>query len=445
MNRHKQINELLPAFVLGELDEAHVAEVRAHLAECADCACETEQLKKLLAHTACLGETSADDQLCAAAGRDVLAAATQEKNQRPRRGSQSRGVLIWRIIMKSGTAKLAAAALIALAVILGLTLFTGSGAGRAYAQAVDQLYKAQTMTFSVVNKSGLASMPTVRTQIAFKAPGSMRITNAEGFVTVAQASGDTVRGLNLVPGQKKYGEFELSNVPKNPDAGPYMSVEVLLALPAEADELLGQAEIDGRQLEGYRVHQDDTTITVWIDPVTSELARAELKFATAPGMDMILTDFAFDVALPDSLFSMEPPADYTPFGVALQADVTTMTEADLIAFLRFWSAWTVDHIFPPTVNGPELGKITLQMAAEGKFVGPVAPGYDGDQQYQIMFRGMAFMSGLPFDTWRYAGQNVTFGDPETPIFWYQPEGSPTYRVIYADLNVADVAPGEIPN
>ena len=78
-------------------------------------------------------------------------------------------------------------------------------------------------------------------------------------------------------------------------------------------------------------------------------------------------------------------------------------------------------------------------------MGPVAPGYDGDQQYQIMFRGTAFMAGLPIGTWRYAGQNVTFGDPETPIFWYQPEGSPTYRIIYADLSVADVAAEHIPN
>jgi len=445
MDRHRQISELLPAFVLGELDESQVTEVQAHLAECAECARETEQLEKLLAHTASLGEISVDQALCMAAGRDVLEAVTQEKNERPRRGPESGGALIWRIIMKSGTAKLAVAAAVVLAVILGLTLFTGSGAGRAYAQAVDQLYKARTMTFSVVNKSGLESMPTVRTQIAFRAPGSMRITNAEGFVTVARVTGEGMQGLNLMPIQKMYGEFALSNIPKNPNTGPYMSVETLRALPLQADVLLGQAEIDGRLLEGYRVQQDDTTTSVWLDPVTGELARAELKFSTAPGMDMILTDFAFDVALPDSLFSMEPPADYTPFGPELQADATTMTEADLIAFLRLWSTWMVDRVFPPTINGPELGRITLQMVNEGKFVGPVAPGYDADQQYQIMFRGMAFASGLPTNSWRYAGQNVAFGDPDTPIFWYRPEGSATYRVIYADLSVADVAPEDIPN
>ncbi len=445
MNRHRQINKLLPAFVLDDLDEQQATQVQAHLAECSRCACEVKRLETLLTYTAWRREGSAGHHLCESARQNVLRAATQTTTEKPRPVQESGGALIWRLVMRSGTTRLAAAALIGLAIVLSLSLFTGSGAGTAYAQVVDRLYKAQTMTFSVVNKSGLVNMPTVRTQIAFKAPGLMRITSAEGPVMVARTTAEGLRGVNLIPSQKMYGEFELSNVSKNPNAGPYMSVEALLALPAEADELLGQAEIDGRQLEGYRVHQADTTITVWIDPVTSELARAELKFATAPGMDMILTDFAFDVALPDSLFSMEPPADYTPLGPELQADASSMTEADLIAFLRFWSTWTVDHVFPPTVNGPELSKITMQMAAEGKFVGAVAPGYDGDQQYQIMFRGMAFMSGLPFDTWRYAGQNVAFGDPDTPIFWYRPEGSPTYRVIYGDLSVADVPPEEIPN
>ena len=230
--------------------------------------------------------------------------------------------------MKNGTAKLAVAALIALAVVLGLSVFTGSGQSTAYAQVVDLLQKAHTMTFSVVNKTGVDTMPTVRTQIAFKQPGSMRITNVDGFVTVAQASGDDLQGMNLIPLQKKYARFELSNIPDNPNPGPYVSAETLRSLPAQADEALGQTEIDGRLLEGYRVRQDDTTTTVWIDPATGELARAEMKFATAPGMDVILTDFQFDIHLDDGLFSLEPPADCTPLGAEFQADAAAMTEAD---------------------------------------------------------------------------------------------------------------------
>jgi hypothetical protein len=62
-----------------------------------------------------------------------------------------------------------------------------------------------------------------------------------------------------------------------------------------------------------------------------------------------------------------------------------------------------------------------------------------------MYRGIMFMTQLPAESnWRYAGENVKYGDAQTPIFWYQPSGSATYRVIYGDLSVRDVAPENLP-
>ncbi len=52
---------------------------------------------------------------------------------------------------------------------------------------------------------------------------------------------------------------------------------------------------------------------------------------------------------------------------------------------------------------------------------------------------------LPAESdWHYTGKNAKFGDTDKEIFWYRPEGSETYRVIYADLSVKDVAPGNLP-
>jgi len=130
--------------------------------------------------------------------------------------------------------------------------------------------------------------------------------------------------------------------------------------------------------------------------------------------------------------------------VQVAADVSGVTEQDFVEFLRFWSKWTVDAAFPPTVNGPDIAKIAVQMAMEGKFVGPCPPGYEPDRQKDVMYRGMVFISRLPGGTWRYAGQNVRFGDPAVPIFWYQPAGAPTCRVVYADLHVGNVTPESLP-
>jgi hypothetical protein len=57
-----------------------------------------------------------------------------------------------------------------------------------------------------------------------------------------------------------------------------------------------------------------------------------------------------------------------------------------------------------------------------------------------------FVMKLPAESnWRYAGENVKYGDVQTPIFRYRPEGSQTYRVIYGDLSVKDVAPEDLPD
>lgn len=371
-------------------------------------------------------------------------AAKGKNKDQVRRGSESPAALFGRIVMKNRMTKLAVAAAVILAVALGLSVFTGNGAGKVYARMVDQLHNAGTLTYSQVSMTGVESMPTVRMEVAFKEPGYLRTATADGYVTVIDSTENRFRGISLVPSAKSYIAFDASNMPDGSGEGPWASLEKLQALPTQADELLGRKQIDGRSLEGFRVREGDTTATVWIDPATDALVRAEMEFANAPGMNVILSDFQFDIPLDDSLFSLEPPAGFTPMKTGLEADMSKVSEGDLIEFLRMWSHWTVDRTFPPTLLGTEIPKIAMQMGREGKFTDAQASGYEEDRQVQIMYRGMLFMGLLPNGTWRYAGQNVPFGDPLTPIFWYQPQGSPTWRVIYADLSTADVTPENLP-
>lgn len=59
----------------------------------------------------------------------------------------------------------------------------------------------------------------------------------------------------------------------------------------------------------------------------------------------------------------------------------------------------------------------------------------------MMFHQMIDIGGT---NWHYAGSGVKLGDASKPIFWYQPQGSQTYRVIYGDLSAKDVAPENLP-
>ena len=49
------------------------------------------------------------------------------------------------------------------------------------------------------------------------------------------------------------------------------------------------------------------------------------------------------------------------------------------------------------------------------------------------------------EDFHYAGKGVKSGQAGTPILWYQPKDSETYRVIDADLTVRDVAPADLPD
>jgi len=438
-----ECKERLVLDIEGLLEEAQRQAVAEHLAGCEACRAEREELgtlqQRLVANGKAVARSNVEDE--------VMNRIIREQNARLKAVPQaSAGLRLRRLIMQSPMTKLAVAAVVLVALALGFHTFLGGGAGAAFAQVVEQLHNAETLLYSLITITGQDEMPTVRTDLAFKEPGHLRTSTADGYVTIVEATDAGVKGISIVPPMKKYVVFEFSfaETPADSDSGPYVSVENLRTLPAQADEALGRKEIDGRMLEGFRVTEDDTTTTVWLDAKTGELARAEMTFASAPGMNMIMTDFQFDVPLDDSLFTLEPPEGFAPMHQDLQADLAEVGEEDLIAFLRMWSKWTVDRTFPPTLIGTELGKLAMQMVEKGQFVGPFPEGYTPEQQPQIMYRGMVFMGKVVSGPWRYAGQNVPFGDATTPIFWYQPEGSATWRVIYADLSVLDVAPEDLP-
>ena len=60
-------------------------------------------------------------------------------------------------------------------------------------------------------------------------------------------------------------------------------------------------------------------------------------------------------------------------------------------------------------------------------------------------RGVMFLFTLtPDSDWRYAGQGVTLGESNVPIFRYKPKNSDIYRVIYGDLIVREIRASNLP-
>ena len=124
MNKHDKISKLLAASALGELSPEAQAEAKTHLAECHQCSSELKRLQTLLECTGQISELSPDDRMCESAKQTVFTAVENEKNQpspKPNAGLE----LIWRTIMYSRTMKLAAAAVIAIVVLGGISFWPG--------------------------------------------------------------------------------------------------------------------------------------------------------------------------------------------------------------------------------------------------------------------------------------------------------------------------------
>jgi outer membrane lipoprotein-sorting protein len=349
--------------------------------------------------------------------------------------------IIRRTIMKSPLTKIAAAAVIIIAVLIGLNFLSDSitVTSTAYAEIVERLHNARTLTYTVETNTSIEGMPTMRMEIAFKEPGYMRMAAPGGFVSIV----DSIQGkcITILPPRKQFIEMEMSNLQKDPAQQNIDLIERLRSLPERADEELGTREIDGRVVQGFCITEEGLINTVWIDTQTRDLVLVEMEFVNAPGMSGTMSDFRFDVELDDSLFNLTPPEGYTR--LEIQVDTDEVSEQDLIEFLRLWTTWTKDGRFPPTLEPTKLAKAGMEREVE------IDLGETSEQerfQHELqMTRGMMFLLKLPAESnWRYAGEDVKFGDANSAIFWYRPEGSETYRVIYGDLSVKDVAPENLP-
>jgi hypothetical protein len=244
MSRHNVTNEQLVPFVLGEMSCDEAREIEQHVRQCEPCQETVERLKRLLDCAGRMAAVPVKEQEIESANCDVLRAAEMQTNDQPRRRVPSRAAFVGRTIMSNRMMKLAVAAVVALAVVLGLSLFTGDGAGKAYAKVVDQLHRAHTLTFSMVTMTGQENMPTVRMDVAFSDSGRFRSATADGYVTVLEKTRNGVKGISLVPPTRSYVVFEMANVPDDPAKDPWATIEKLRALPARASQALGPQRSD---------------------------------------------------------------------------------------------------------------------------------------------------------------------------------------------------------
>ena len=354
---------------------------------------------------------------------------------------------IWRTIMKSPITKLAAAAVLIIAVLIAVHQFVGSVESVAFAQVVRPFLTARTATFKVT--VSVQDGPTQTGDGMFMEPGRMRQTAAEGTTVI----NDLQQGkmVVLIPAQNRAIVYELVNIPEDPgDLNIFVEIRRRVREAQELDdecvEFLGEQEIEGRAAIGYHVQKPGLDITVWADAKT--LLPIRMENTTGP-TTYSMSNIVFDVELDESLFSLEIPEGYTVH--TLQMDGSEPEEKDLIEMFRIW-AEHMDGSLPSMLDMS--APMEFVNAQRKKMMEQGQKPSDEEMMEKVlgmqqtimkMSRGGTFVQQLPADSdWHYAGKGIKLGDADTAIFWYCPEGSETYRVIYGDLSVKNVAPEDLP-
>jgi outer membrane lipoprotein-sorting protein len=410
--------------------------------------------------------------------RRMSEAIEPERAETTRPTFLTRSRTTWRWIMRSPVSRVAAAAILVLAIGGVVFWFHGGGTTPACADFLQPILEAKTVKYKLTTErtgpsAGMARLmsPPEGTQ-----KDLVRTTTAEVMMLDANRSRmefesrgkskktvDMVnisdqrqgKGLWLYPAKKRATAYNTNKTPRGGDPLAHYRSLLLDARdkPNVKREPLGEKDIDGRHVIGFRISSPEMVTIVWGDPKTGLPVRIEATASPSawiPNLKTTMSDFAFNVHLDESLFSVEPPAGYEVAVHYHAVDDAPAKEKDLIEMLRYYGEVSGGR-FPDLLEMEWLTYIlSLEEWTAANIAYPPKPKAKREQENHDAHvkpqRGMAFTAQLPPEAdAHYAGQGISLGAADRPIFWYRPKDSKKYRVIYADLTVRDAdTPPSVP-
>ena len=346
--------------------------------------------------------------------------------------------------MKSKITKFAAAAAIIIAVLIGIHYSGGSidGTNVAWADVMEQIssFRPYACTNTVHDEGAQISYRRMRLSLTQR-----REIRSNGVILVFDLS--IPKSLTLIP-EKKHAIEQTYDMSPASDPDIFRMANSMQNAPSGSNvQEVNIREIDGHVAKGFRSKGEYNDITIWADVQTKLPVRVEIIHVKT-GRKIIISEFEFDVDFDESLFSTTAPEGYTVKKIE-KGEVSELTkfkrsttEEDLVEGLRALAIF-LDGRFPPEI---ELEKIRVSLkeyikqnnlsdSEVEKRLAPVSKNYTKAYWYIRLLKGEMEVSDF-----HYAGEGVKLGDSETPVIWWLPKDSETYRVIYGDLSVADVAP-----
>jgi hypothetical protein len=400
-----------------------------------------ENIKKLFAKSDITVNSKVDDRIIS----DTLTAF--EKSEKTI--IISSGPNAWRMIMNKTMTRVAAAAVIIAIVFVGIHYLDVSpdGAGVVWADVLRNMEASQTVTFTLDaeeyfqnecywGKGTVKIKGPIRRFDGIKGRRSKYGQSGEETVIDMTDLSQQNRFVTLYP-LKKCADIADSHG-YNPTLLTYDGLKN--DFHNEAEENLGEMEINGRKAVGFRIVKDNKEITVWVDPDTSLPIQIESK-ANDGTETLTLTNITFGVELDDQLFDMTVPDDYLAMNMSTEEFTIPfeLTEMHLVEGLKI-AAGHHGGKFPTYFGRGRPGQEARDkfLEEESRIVAPI------EDDFACMLATEFFVRLPKGSEWQYVGEDVKLGDAKKPVCWWKLPDSKTYRVIYGDLSIRDVEPGDLP-
>lgn len=263
--------------------------------------------------------------------------------------------------MRSPLSRLAAAAVIVIAGIMGIVMWTGTGSGIVLADVLMQVQQATAymyqMTGTITGKgpAGQDLNQNVQTTILVSQDYGMKMT-----MSMPDPNGGTAQSaetymlpqekvmISLMPATKQYRRMELDDsMLETTRRQNYDPADMLKQILNSKYESLGRSRIDGVDVEGFRTTDPNflagmmgagVDVRIWVDVKTQYPVRLDMDMRM---MEMeihaVIHEFQWDYPVDAATFTPVIPADYTALpGMKMPA----MDEHSAIAGLKLCAELT---------------------------------------------------------------------------------------------------------
>ena len=378
---------------------------------------------------------------------------------------QPRQHIILEFLAKNQITRLAAAAVIVIAVLFALNII-GNGGGVAWAEVLDNIQKVGAFAYRM--KLNMIGMLDEKESVELEAQawvseenGIRANTYKEGKLrTKGYLSISDQVAVTVIPGQKAYLRMTLTDELFQKIQKEFCDPRKLLEefMKYEYAEL-GRSTIDGIEVEGIECRDpkiargvaegiagdmiDNVVARLWAAVENDLPVKFQIEVFTEDGekaLDMLAYGYQWDIELEPKVFEPDIPDDYK-----LAADVElSADEESVVEGLAFFAEYA-DGRYPSDMSAMTMAR-ELRAALLARFGGqPPWPPKPGDESRAMSLEmSIRFSAGLVMEDkdFTYYGSKVTAEFPHAVLMrWKIEDGK--YRIIFADLTARDVSAGEL--